>query len=132
MAEEIKSILIVDDEPDILKLVEIRLRNQHYAVLTAIDGLEGLRMFQRHEPDLVLLDIMMPKLDGFEFLDRIKTMKVKKFIPIIMFSAKVRAEDIEKAKTRGAWDYILKPFTAEELIAKIKKAFESLMPEANA
>ena len=117
-------ILIVDDEPSLLLLLKSRLEANHYQVLTACHGIEGLQVLKQERPDLVLLDILMPDIDGFSFLEKMKQFPDVRSVPIIMLSAKARQEDIRRAISLGAKDYVIKPFTPEILMNKIKKVLQ--------
>ncbi|MBM2825619.1 MAG: hypothetical protein HW402_1283 [Dehalococcoidales bacterium] len=110
-------ILVVDDEPSIIRFLRAILETQGYNVLAAINGAEALRVFEMEQPSLVILDIMMPEIDGFEVCRRLREWSQ---VPIIMLSAK--ADEIDKVKclNLGADDYVIKPFGASELIARIK------------
>ncbi|OKP98135.1 response regulator transcription factor [Paenibacillus sp. P46E] len=111
------SILIIDDEQEIVELIEIYLVNEGYRVLTAFDGTEGLNILNHQKIDLVVLDIMMPGIDGMETCRRIRqTMN----LPIIMLSAKSQDMDKILGLGLGADDYLSKPFNPMELIARIK------------
>ena len=114
-----KKILIVDDEPDFVRLVKMRLEANGYEVTMAFDGEEGLKKVQQETPDLILLDIMMPKKDGYAFLLDLKKEKATKSIPVIALTGKTKMEDMFKSE--GAKDYITKPFKSAELLAKIKE-----------
>jgi len=117
-----KKILVVDDEPDILKVTSIRLKKLGYNVLTAVDGKQGLDTIRREKPDLVLLDLVMPVMNGAEVCEQIKNDKVLKHIPIILFTASGSAAMTdEKIKKFGADDYIIKPFEPEEFRGKVEK-----------
>ncbi|MBM7568734.1 response regulator transcription factor [Paenibacillus sacheonensis] len=112
-----ETILIVDDEKEILKLMEIYLKNEGYKLLKASDGLEALELLAKNEVDLIVLDVMMPRLDGIEACMRIRE---ERDMPIIMLSAK--SQDIDKIAglSIGADDYVTKPFNPLELIARVK------------
>ena len=114
-----KKILVIDDEKDIVKLLESRLKANHYEVVTAFDGEEGLEKLKKEKPDLVILDIFMPKTDGYTFVREYKTIVDVKSVPIIVLTAKERMRDLFKME--GVADYILKPFMAEELLEKVNK-----------
>lgn len=116
-----KKILIVDDEAELVDLVKIRLEAAGYEVAKAFDGQEGLDKAKLEKPDLILLDIMMPKMDGYKVCGLLKMDARFKKIPIILFSAKAQKEDAELAKEVGADLYITKPFEAPVLLAKIKE-----------
>ncbi|OAA83380.1 response regulator transcription factor [Clostridium ljungdahlii] len=110
-------VLVVDDEKEIRDLVEIYLVNEGYKVLKASNGLEALQISNDNEVDLVILDVMMPKMDGIEVCMR---MRKNKNMPIIMLSAK--SQDLDKilGLTTGADDYVVKPFNPLELVARVK------------
>ncbi|HDX9577824.1 TPA: response regulator transcription factor [Bacillus pseudomycoides] len=119
-----ETILVVDDEKEIRDLVAIYLKNEGYEVLQAGDGAEGLEILQKQQVHLVVLDIMMPKLDGIHMC-----MKVREIaeMPIIMLSAKTQDMDKILGLTTGADDYITKPFNPLELIARIKSQLRRYM-----
>ena len=119
-----KKILIIDDEPDIVKVVKFRLIKGGYEVLTAADGKEGLGFLRSIKPDLILLDFRMPFLNGDEVCKEIKKDESTKHIPVILMTASIQNALEEKVQTMGADDYILKPFDPEELIKKIEKLIE--------
>jgi DNA-binding response OmpR family regulator len=117
-----KNILVVDDEPDILKVTSIRLKRLGYDVLTAVDGRQALDTIRSENPDLVLLDLVMPFMSGAEVCEQIRNDKVLKHIPIILFTARGSgAMTAERIKKVAADDYIVKPFDPEELSDKIEK-----------
>lgn len=111
-----KRILVVDDEINIIKFLRANLEEKGYEVLAAMDGAAALQVFEKEIPDLVLLDIMMPKMDGFEVCRRLREWT---HTPIIMLSAKAAEGDKVKCLDIGADDYITKPFGAAELLARV-------------
>ena len=116
-ALEKKNILVVDDEKEIAELIEIHLMSQDYNVTKAKNGLEALKLLDENHFDLVLLDVMMPKMDGKETLKKIR----EKFnIPVIMVTAKTSEKDKVEGLTLGADDYVTKPIKPLELIARVK------------
>lgn len=115
-----KRILIVDDEEDILNVLKFRLEANNYEVLTASDGHEGLNKARTERPDLLILDLMLPKLDGYKVCRMLKFDESYKAIPIIMFTAKAQQKDEELGKEMGADAYIAKPFEPEILLEKIR------------
>jgi len=116
-----KKILVVDDEPDVLRVTSIRLKKLGYNVLTAAGGKEGLDTMRRENPDLVLLDLVMPFMNGAEVCEQVKNDKALKHIPIILFTASGNgAMTAEQIKNIGADDYIIKPFEPEELMGKLE------------
>ena len=119
-----KKILIIDDEPDIIKVVKFRLIKMGYEVMTATNGREGLESLRALKPDLVLLDYRMSFLSGDEVCKEIKKDESTRHIPVILMTASTQDTWEENIQTMGADDYILKPFEPEELIKKIKKLIE--------
>jgi OmpR family response regulator RpaB len=116
-----KKLLVVDDEPDILRVTSIRLKKLGYNVLTAAGGKEALDTMRSENPDLVLLDLVMPFMNGAEVCEQIKNDKTLKHIPIILFTASGNgAMTAEQIKKIGADDYIVKPFEPEELMGKVE------------
>ncbi len=110
-------VLVVDDEPRILKFLNIRLQASGYEVLTADSGFEALEQVQAQEPDLVVLDVLMPKKDGFETL---KELRAFSSVPVIILSAKEASTDKVRGLELGADDYLAKPFSPDELVARIE------------
>jgi len=117
-------ILLVDDEPNIVMALEYALKKKGYDVLIARDGEEALQIFKNIKPCLVVLDIMMPKMDGFEVLEHIKKDE-NDTSKVIFLSAKNKEEDIQKGLDAGADDYFTKPFSTKKLIEKIKTICQS-------
>ena len=115
-------ILVADDDEDIVRFVEVNLRLEGFDVAPAVDGTEALRQAEDLVPDLVLLDIMMPEMDGFEVCQRLRASTRTKHIPIIMLTAKSLSADKVVGLTSGADDYIIKPFDPIELVARVKSA----------
>ena len=113
-------ILVVDDDPAIIKFVRANLKADDYETLAALDGAEAIEVVEREMPDLVILDIMLPRIDGFEVLSRLREWCQ---IPIIVLSARGDAEDKVKCLDLGADDYLSKPFDLEELLARIRAVF---------
>lgn len=116
---ERKRVLVVDDEIYIVHILEFTLTMEGYEVLTAADGEEALRRIQDDSPDLVVLDIMMPKMDGYEVLRRLRADEEFRHLPVILLSAKGRPIDRETGLEIGADDYIVKPFSPRRLLEKI-------------
>ena len=115
-------ILVVDDEPANIFFLEGILSEEKFKVVTANDGFECLEKLKKFTPDIILLDIMMPKLNGLDVLIKIVDNEKLKHIPVIMVSAKVESEDVEVALSMGALEYIKKPIDEVELIARVKSA----------
>lgn len=109
-------ILVVDDEPSIVRLMEFILARQGHEMLVAVNGEEALQAVQTHQPDLVLLDIMMPRIDGYEVARTLRADPQTANMPIIMLSAKAQEEDIQKGIDVGVNEYITKPFSPEQLV----------------
>lgn len=117
-------ILVVDDEQHIVDFIEMGLELEGYQVLKAFDGEEAIKLAIIHQPHLVILDVMLPKLNGFEVCERLK----EKFdMPIIMLTARDEVDDRVKGLTIGANDYVIKPFNFKELIARVKVQLRPLM-----
>ena len=116
-----KRILAVDDEPHILKLVAFSLKAGGYEVLEATDGLSAVEVARTEQPDLVLMDVMMPACDGYEACRRMKADPATAEIPVIMLTAKTQAAEQKTGKDAGAADYINKPFTPKDLVAQVRE-----------
>jgi len=111
-----KTIMVVDDNPDIITIVKTILEGKGYGVLSASGGAEMLNMLKVQNPDLIILDIMMPEMDGLEVLSRLKAMSETATIPVILLTAKVQYEDVLGGYKLGADYYITKPFTSTQLV----------------
>lgn len=121
-----KKILLVDDDSALVTLVGVKLKRAGYEVVTAFDGEEGLQKAKTEKPDLIILDIMMPKLDGQQVLDRLKQSEETKDISVIMLTSKDDPKDIIKSVAgAGAVDYIVKPYIASDFLKKINSKFAS-------
>ena len=116
-----RSILIVDDIPANLQLLSELLKTRGYKVRPVPNGRLALKAAENNPPDLILLDIMMPEMDGLQVLERLRQNEATKHIPVIMFTAKVSRTDIDKALKFGACDYITKPLVPDEFFDKIEK-----------
>lgn len=113
-------VLVADDDPDILALVTFRLERGGYDVVAAPDGEEALRLALDRVPDLAVLDVMMPKLDGYEVTTRLRQNERTKRMPIILLTARVQEADIARGFEAGADDYVKKPFSPQELGARVQ------------
>ena len=113
-------VLVADDDPDILALVTFRLERGGYEVVGAPDGEEALRLALDRIPDLAVLDVMMPKLDGYEVTTRLRQNERTKRMPIILLTARVQEADIARGFEAGADDYVKKPFSPQELGARVQ------------
>ncbi len=110
-------ILVVDDEPHLVKLVKTNLEAQHYRVISALDGPTGLAMAEKEGPDLIVLDIMLPGMDGFDVLQKIREFSA---VPVVLLTAKDQEVDVVKGLHLGADDYLRKPFSVHELLARVE------------
>lgn len=115
-----QTILVVDDEQDLLDLIEYNLQKEGFDVLKAEDGKEGIEMARKHRPNLMLLDIMMPKMDGLEVVERMRDDKDLKHIPIIFLTARGDEKTEVEGLDKGGDDYITKPISTTKLISRIK------------
>src|SRR5581483_1712513 len=113
-------ILVVDDTPENLDIVCMRLESRGYQLATAVDGEDALEKTYALKPDLILLDIMMPKLDGIAVLRRLKADRALPFIPIILLTAKADAKDVIAGLEAGGDDYLTKPFDHASLLARVR------------
>ena len=115
-----QKILIVDDELDALTALKRALESDNYNVVEAVDGLSAIKKIKTEKPDIVLLDLMMPEIDGFEVCKRLKSDPLYKHVPIIMLTAKGEINDKIEGIEMGADDYVTKPFNLKEIRARIK------------
>ena len=120
-AETEKRILVADDDPVILRLIQVNLELEGYQVLTANNGEEAVATATSETPDLVILDIMMPRLDGYQTCERLKSEDATKDIPVVFLSAKAQQADIEKGKSYGVEEYLTKPFDPTELLEVVER-----------
>ncbi|MFC1708662.1 response regulator transcription factor [Candidatus Omnitrophota bacterium] len=116
-----KKILLVDDEGQLVEMVKMRLEANGYRVVTAGDGQEGLDKARQENPDLIILDLMLPKMDGYKVCRMLKFDEKYKSIPIVLFSARAQEEDKQLGIQVGADAYIAKPFEPEALMEKIEE-----------
>lgn len=114
-------ILIIDDEREIVDTVSLMLRARDYAIISALDGQEGLNKAKAEQPDLILLDIMMPGMDGYAVCLKLKSSKDTKNIPVVIISGKAEREAIVKTHSLGVSDFIVKPFNLPTLLGKLGK-----------
>jgi DNA-binding response OmpR family regulator len=119
-----KRILLVDDEPELLMLVEARLLANGYEVGTASDGQAALEKVKLDRPDLIILDLMLPKMDGFRVCALLKKDSLYAKIPIILFTAKVQKESQKMGEEAGADAYVIKPFEPQILLKKIQELIQ--------
>jgi DNA-binding response OmpR family regulator len=118
-----ETILVAEDQHTILNLIEFKLKNSGYNVIVVEDGLSALEKARTLRPDMILLDVMMPLMTGFEVLSELKKDSTTKGIPVLIITAQTREDEVIKGLELGADDYILKPFSPNELVARIKTAF---------
>jgi len=126
MPKKKTKILVVEDEDFLLDLYQTKLIQEGYEVIIAENGVEGLEMAQQHLPNLILLDILMPRVDGYEMLKKVKADNKLRNIPVIIFSNLSQKEEIEKGLKLGAKDFIIKTsVTPAELVNKVKEYLKS-------
>jgi len=116
-----KKILIVDDEVQLVEMIKMRLEASGYEIIFAHDGQDGLDKAKKEKPDLMILDLMLPKIDGYKVCRMLKFDEKYKQIPIILFSARAQDEDKKMGQEVGADAYITKPFDPQALLGKIKE-----------
>ncbi len=125
MSDLKKKIVVADDEPFILSALQDTLSDS-YSVTTASNGAEAIKVVQKVMPDLIILDVMMPEMDGLEACKNLKRDKVTSSIPVILLTAKGQITDIEKGFKSGADAYVVKPFSPARLIEKVEEIFEKV------
>jgi len=118
-----KKILAVDDERHIVRLIQVNLERAGYQVVTAFDGADALKKVDADKPDLVVLDVMMPRMDGFEVLKRLQANPETREIPVIMLTAKAQDQDVFRGWASGVSAYLTKPFNPLELLTFVKRIF---------
>ena len=118
-------ILVVDDDPLIIQLVSHKLNHRGFEVLIAEDGHEALERVHSTHPDLIILDAMMPGLDGFAVLRQLKSHPETAGIPVLMLTARKTEQDIVSGLSQGAADYLIKPFMPEELVSRVRRLLGS-------
>lgn len=120
LPDETPVVLAADDDEDILALITFRLERSGYAVLQARDGEEALELARERTPDLAVLDVMMPKIDGLELTRRLRAEEATRRMPIILLTARAQDTDVQQGFDAGADDYIRKPFSPRELKARVE------------
>ncbi|MCV6630641.1 MAG: response regulator [Flavobacteriaceae bacterium] len=115
-----KKVLIVDDEPNIVMTLEYAFKKKDFKVFIARDGEETLQILQKDIPDIVLLDVMMPKVDGYETISHIRSEETLKHMKVVFISAKNKLSDIQKGLDLGADKYITKPFSIRKVVSEIE------------
>ncbi len=118
-------ILVVDDEVHIIKIVEHKLRGAGYRVVAAADGIEAVERAREEKPDLILLDVMMPRQDGFQTVERLKSDATTRGIPIVMLTVRGKEIDQRRGREMGVLDYITKPFSPRQLLNRVDQLFEN-------
>jgi len=118
-----RKILTCDDEKHIVRLIQVNLERQGYEVITAYNGVECLEKVQEDRPDLIVLDVMMPEMSGFEVLEKLKSNPDTETIPVIMLTARAQDVDVLRGWQSGVECYLTKPFNPMELIAFVKRIF---------
>lgn len=115
-------VLVADDDPDILSLVALRLERSGFEVILARDGEQAVAAALEREPDIALLDVMMPKLDGYEVTERLRGNQATRHMPVILLTARVQKADIARGLEAGADDFVKKPFSTKELRDRVQAA----------
>jgi DNA-binding response OmpR family regulator len=114
------TILVADDEEDVRELVAYRLTRSGYEVIDAADGEEAFRLASERPPDLMVLDVMMPRLDGYELTRRVRAEESLRAVPVILLTARSQETDVGRGFDVGADDYLKKPFNPDELVARVR------------
>jgi len=114
------TILVADDEEDVRELVSYRLTRSGYEVIDAQDGEEAFRLASENVPDLMVLDVMMPRLDGYEVTRRVRAEESLRSVPVILLTARSQETDVSRGFEVGADDYLKKPFNPDELVARVR------------
>ena len=120
MSDEPRTVLVADDDEDILQLVSFRLERAGYTVVTAADGAQALAAARQHQPDLAVLDVMMPGLNGYEVTRQLRADPATAAIPVILLTARVQEADVSRGFEAGADDYLRKPFSPQELRSRVQ------------
>lgn len=124
MEQSAPKVLVVDDEPNVLRSLVQYLTIEEFEVETASNGVEALEKVDSFNPELILLDVMMPGMDGFEVLDRVKALPGHANTPVIMLTAKDQSSDVLKGYQSGATSYLVKPFNLDELVETINQTLD--------
>jgi DNA-binding response OmpR family regulator len=121
----LKTILVVDDEPSIGRVVQFKLQQEGFRVAVATDGLEGLAKVKEEKPDLILLDLMMPGMDGFEVCRRLRASPETAATPVIILTARGQETDRIKGSELGVLDFYTKPFSPQKLLERVREVFKA-------
>lgn len=121
-----KKILVVDDERSTVRIIQVNLERAGYEVVKAYDGVEALEQVKEHQPDMIILDVMMPRMDGFEVLRHLQADPRFKNILVIMLTCKAQDADIFKGWASGVNSYLTKPYNPRELLVHIERIFQTL------
>lgn len=113
-------VLVADDEEDVRDLVVYRLSRSGYDVVEALDGEEAFRLATEQTPDLIVLDVMMPRIDGYELTRRLRAEPATSRVPVILLTARTQENDVSQGFEAGADDYLKKPFNPDELVARVR------------
>jgi DNA-binding response OmpR family regulator len=116
-----RTVLVVDDDPVIVRLLEVNFEMEGFAVRTAADGVEGLASAKAQQPDVIVSDVMMPRMDGLQLVNELKADPRTASIPVILLSAKAQADDVRAGIEAGADDYVTKPFEPLDLLDRVVK-----------
>ena len=121
VADEARTVLVVDDDPVIVRLLEVNFEMEGFTVLTAGDGAEGVEVARAQRPDVVVSDVMMPRMNGLELVAALKGDPDTAGIPVLLLSAKAQADDVRNGLAAGADDYVTKPFEPSDLVERVTK-----------
>jgi DNA-binding response OmpR family regulator len=119
-ADDVRTVLVADDDEDILQLVSFRLERAGYNVITASDGQKAIEAAREHQPDLAVLDVMMPGMNGYEVTRALRADQATAQIPVILLTARVQEADVSRGFEAGADDYLRKPFSPQELRSRVQ------------
>jgi len=121
-----KRVLVIDDYPQVVELLKMWLESAGYEVLVAFDGQEGLQKARQEQPDLIILDIMLPKMNGYKVCRFLKFDKKYRHIPIVILTSRAKQSDAEIGLKMGADEYLFKPYNPKQLLAMVKKYIEKV------
>jgi DNA-binding response OmpR family regulator len=121
VADGERTVLVVDDDPVIVRLLEVNFQMEGFIVVTAADGVEGLEQARASKPDVIISDVMMPRMDGLQLVTELKADAATASIPVVLLSAKAQADDVRNGLGAGADDYVTKPFEPQDLVDRVAK-----------